>query len=83
MGGVVPCVGFLTSTSSGIIVISLEQVVATEDASWRIRGDCDSRGLAGDFLAGASTIIVVVDDFIEVEQPTENFGGDSGSRVDD
>ena len=82
MGGVVPGVGFLANTGSGIIVVNLEQVVATEDASWGIGGDGDSCGLSSDFLAGGSTIIVVVDDFIEVEQSTENFGGGSGSRVD-
>ena len=83
MGGVVPGVGFLANTGSGIIVVNLEQVVATEDASWRIGGNGDSCGLSGDFLAGGPAIIVVVDDFVEVEQPTKNFGGDSDPRIND
>ena len=83
MGCVVPGVGFLANTSTGIIVVNLEQVVAAEDASWRISGDGDTCGLAGDFLAGGPAIIVVVDDFVEVEKSTKNFGGGSGSGVDD
>lgn len=83
LGCAVSGVGLPASTGTGIIVVNLEQVVAAENASWRISGDGDSCGLASEFLAGGPAIIVVVNDFVEVEQSTKNFGGDSDPRIND